>query len=65
MLKKGTGGLDGRADALVNVPGISHLSDNPLAPLICFWEFPKARNEPGLADFRTLTLHFVHYAHGP
>jgi hypothetical protein len=29
MLKKGTGGLDGRPDALVKVPGITHHSDNP------------------------------------
>ena len=40
---KGTGGLVGRPDALVKVPGITHLSDYPLAPLICFREFPKGR----------------------
>ena len=28
---KGTGGLVGRPDALVKVPGINHFSDNPLS----------------------------------
>ena len=40
---KGTGGLIGRPDAFVNVPGISHRSDYPLAPLTGFREFPKGR----------------------
>jgi hypothetical protein len=30
---KGTGGLDGRPDALVKVPGITHFSDNSLCSL--------------------------------
>ena len=42
---KSTGGLIGRVDAFVNVPGITHLSDNPLATLNAFREFPKGRNK--------------------
>ncbi len=38
---KGTGGLIGRADAFVKVPGITHCSDNSLCSLSVSWKFHK------------------------